>query len=268
MAVAQLTQPKVKSKHPPESSTTIKLKNCSFHFDKLQVIDKVSLDVKENEFLSILGPSGCGKSTLLRLMLGLLSPDHGGTVLLQDRSVKMGMVFQKPLLMPWLTALENVELPLTIGPNKITSKHTRRLKAENALKLVELKDFANHYPQQLSGGMQHRVSIARALAAEPSVLLMDEPFGALDELTRETLNLELLRLWENPETSLKTIVMVTHSIQEAIFLSDRIALMSARPTSVMEIIDVPLPRPRHLKMEESPAYFETLSEIRRKVKTK
>jgi NitT/TauT family transport system ATP-binding protein len=242
------------------------LQNCSFHFDGLKVVENVSIDIKQGEFFSILGPSGCGKSTLLRLMLNLLEPDQNGSVQLGDPTFKMGMVFQKSVLMPWLTAIQNVELPLMIGPDKINNKNERKEKAQKVLDLVGLQEFANHYPQQLSGGMQQRVAIARALVADSNILLMDEPFGALDELTREILNLELLKLWENPNTGLKTIIMVTHSIQEAVFLSDRVAIMSARPTQVQQIVDIPLPRPRRIEMQEEAGFYETVQEIRGMVK--
>lgn len=249
-----------------DKERAVMLQNCSFHYGDLPVVENVSIDIKQGEFFSILGPSGCGKSTILRLMLNLLSPDEKGSVQMGDSTFKMGMVFQKSVMMPWLTAIQNVELPLTIGPDKISSKAERREKAQKVLNLVGLMDFADHYPQQLSGGMQQRVAIARALVADSNILLMDEPFGALDELTRETLNLELLKLWENPDTGLKTIIMVTHSIQEAVFLSDRVAIMSSRPTHVQQIVDISLSRPRRIEMQEEAGFYETVQEIRGMVK--
>ncbi|ULO08176.1 ABC transporter ATP-binding protein [Paenibacillus sp. 19GGS1-52] len=245
----------------------VTLKNCSLSFDTVQVLDNVNLDVYKNEFLTILGPSGCGKSTLLRLMLNQLHPDKGGEVTFASDSTSLGMVFQKPILMPWLTAIKNIELSLSLGTNKkIFSKKEAREKAEGALQLVGLQDFKDHYPHQLSGGMQQRIAIARALAADPTVLLMDEPFGALDEFTREKLNFELLRLWESSETSLSTVVMVTHSIHESVMMSDRVVMMSPRPTGVVDIIPVPLPRPREVGMEDHPEFSRTVHELRKQVK--
>lgn len=250
-----------------EREIAVTLKNCSLSFDAVPVLNNVTLDVYKNEFLTILGPSGCGKSTLLRLMLNLLQPDQGGEVTFSSDSTSIGMVFQKPVLMPWLTAIKNIELSLSLGPNKKRlSKKEIREKAEGALQLVGLQDFKSHYPHQLSGGMQQRIAIARALAADPTVLLMDEPFGALDELTREMLNFELLRLWESSETSLSTVVMVTHSIHESVMMSDRVVMMSPRPTGVADIIPVPLPRPREVGMEDYPEFSRTVKELRKQVK--
>ncbi|OMF29020.1 ABC transporter ATP-binding protein [Paenibacillus sp. FSL H8-0259] len=253
-------------KNPGTRDTMLSLRNCSLSFGNVPVLDNVSLDVYRNEFISILGPSGCGKSTTLRLMLRLLSPEGGGEVAYSSPDLSLGMVFQKPVLMPWLSALQNVMLPLELGPKKKFSKKEAREKAESALRLVGLQDFQNHFPHQLSGGMQQRAAIARALAADPTVLLMDEPFGALDELTREKLNFELLRLWESPETSLSSIVMVTHSIQESVLLSDRVVMMSPRPAGVTDIIPVPLPSPRQVGMEELPEFHRTVKELRKRVK--
>ncbi|WP_337031188.1 ABC transporter ATP-binding protein [Paenibacillus illinoisensis] len=243
----------------------VTLKNCSLSFGDVNVLNNVSIDIYKNEFVSILGPSGCGKSTLLRLMLDLLQPNAGGEIVYPSKDLSLGMVFQKPVLMPWLTAIQNISLPLTIGEKKFTKKEIKE-KAESSLRLVGLQDFMNHFPHQLSGGMQQRIAIARALAADPTVLLMDEPFGALDEFTREKLNFELLRLWESPETSLSTVVMVTHSIQESVLLSNRVIMMSPRPAGVEEIISVPLPSPREIGMDELPAFHQTVNELRKRVK--
>ncbi|WP_141502803.1 ABC transporter ATP-binding protein [Paenibacillus luteus] len=248
-----------------KSEIAVTLKNCSLSFGDVQVLNNVSLDIYKNEFVSILGPSGCGKSTLLRLMLDLLQPNAGGEIIYPSKDLSLGMVFQKPVLMPWLTAIQNIALPLTIGEKKFTKKEAKE-KAEGALRLVGLQDFMNHFPHQLSGGMQQRIAIARALAADPTVLLMDEPFGALDEFTREKLNFELLRLWESPETSLSTVVMVTHSIQESVLMSNRVIMMSPRPAGVDDIIPVPLPSPREVGMEELPAFHQTVKELRKRVK--
>jgi NitT/TauT family transport system ATP-binding protein len=257
----------LKPASPLEREVAVGLKNCSLSFDTVQVLNNVTLDVYKNEFLTILGPSGCGKSTLLRIMLNLLQPNKGGEITFAADSTSIGMVFQKPVLMPWLTAIKNIELSLSVGGNKkLFSKKETREKAEGALQLVGLQDFKNHYPHQLSGGMQQRIAIARALAADPTVLLMDEPFGALDEFNREKLNFELLRLWESPETSLSTVVMVTHSIHESVMMSDRVVMMSPRPAGVVDIIPVPLPRPREVGMEDHPEFYQTVKELRKRVK--
>lgn len=248
-----------------KSDIAVTLKNCSLSFGDVNVLNNVSIDIYKNEFVSILGPSGCGKSTLLRLMLDLLQPNAGGEIIYPSKDLSLGMVFQKPVLMPWLTAIQNISLPLTIGEKKFTKKEIKE-KAESSLRLVGLQDFMHHFPHQLSGGMQQRIAIARALAADPTVLLMDEPFGALDEFTREKLNFELLRLWESPETSLSTVVMVTHSIQESVLLSNRVIMMSPRPAGVEEIISVPLPSPREIGMDELPAFHQTVNELRKRVK--
>ncbi|MGO4370185.1 ABC transporter ATP-binding protein [Paenibacillus sp. MCAF20] len=255
----------VKTSASSRNEIAVTLKNCSLSFGDVQVLNNVSLDIYKNEFVSILGPSGCGKSTLLRLMLNLLQPNAGGEVSFASGDLSIGMVFQKPVLMPWLTAIQNIVLPLTIGEKRF-SKSVAREKAEGALRLVGLQDFINHFPHQLSGGMQQRIAIARALAADPAVLLMDEPFGALDEFTREKLNFELLRLWESPDTSLSTVVMVTHSIQESVIMSNRVVMMSPRPAGVDAIIPVPLPSHREVGMEELPEYHHTVSELRKRVK--
>ncbi|CAI6086150.1 ABC transporter ATP-binding protein [Cohnella sp. JJ-181] len=249
------------------NANAISIRDCSLTFGSVRVLNQVSIDIRDGEFLSILGPSGCGKSTLLRLILGLLSPDQGGGIVHHVPREEIGIVFQKPVLMPWHTAIQNIELPLSIGPQRAKqSKAERREKAEWSLELVGLTDFRHHFPQQLSGGMQQRIAIARALAANPSVLLMDEPFGALDEFTREKLNIELLRLWDNPGTGLNTVVMVTHSIQESVLMSDRIVMMSPRPAGVNDIVNVPLSHPREAEMQESPEFLGTVREIRKSVK--
>lgn len=248
-------------------ANAISIQDCSLTFGSVRVLNQVSLDIRSGEFMSILGPSGCGKSTLLRLILGLLSPDRGGAIVHHVPREEIGIVFQKPVLMPWQTAIQNIELPLSIGPQRSKqSKAERRERAEWTLELVGLADFRNHFPQQLSGGMQQRIAIARALAANPSILLMDEPFGALDEFTREKLNIELLRLWANPDTRLNSVVMVTHSIQESVLMSDRIVMMSPRPANVQDIVNVPLSHPREAEMQEHPEFLSTVREIRKQVK--
>ena len=222
----------------------------------------IDLDLRRGEFVSLIGPSGCGKSTLLRLIGDLTQPTTG-TVTVNGKPAPQarldrdyGMVFQAPVLFDWRTVEENVRLPLELTGQERAARGAR---VAEMLELVELPDFARHYPYQLSGGMQQRVAIARALTFSPAILLMDEPFGALDEMTRERMNSEVLRIWE--QTGI-TVVFVTHSIPEAVFLSSRVAVMSARPGRITQIVEIDLPRPRGLETRESRRYFEMVTEVR------
>ena len=221
-----------------------------------------NLEIGEGAFVSLIGPSGCGKTTLLRLIADLIQPTSGeltvsGKTPRQARLERAyGYVFQAPVLYEWRTVLKNVMLPLEIM--KFPAKE-RRERAARLLKMVGLEDFHKQYPWQLSGGMQQRVSIARALAFDPKLLLMDEPFGALDEITREAMNLELLRIWQ--ETG-KTVVFVTHSIAEAVFLSSHIVVMTPRPGKIERVIEVNLPYPRSNDTRESQAFFDLATEVR------
>ena len=225
-------------------------------------VSNISLDIQRGEFVSLIGPSGCGKSTLLRL-IGDLTEPTGGTVQVNGKPAGQarldrdyGMVFQSPTLFDWRTVEENVRLPLELFgyDNAARAQRTGEM-----LELVRLTDFARHRPYQLSGGMQQRVAIARALAFSPSLLLMDEPFGALDEMTRERMNSEVLSIWARTGI---TVIFVTHSIPEAVFLSSRVAVMSARPGRITRVVDVDLPRPRGLETRESTAYFSFITEVR------
>ncbi len=222
----------------------------------------VNLDVQAGEFISLLGPSGCGKSTLLRLIGDLLRPTQG-QVMVKGKSAERarldrdyGIVFQAPALYDWRTVAKNVQLPLEIlkAPKAEKERRTAEL-----LTLMNLAEFAHSYPWQLSGGMQQRVSIARALSFQPSILLMDEPFGALDEMTRERLNNELLTIWAETRT---TVIFVTHSIAEAVFLSDRVVVMTPRPGKIERIIDVRLSRPRTGLTRESEDFFNLVRQVR------
>jgi NitT/TauT family transport system ATP-binding protein len=204
----------------------------------VSAIDDVSLDVAAGEFVALLGPSGCGKSTLLRIVAGLLSATRGTVSYPDGRERRIGMVFQEAALLPWRTLEENVAFGLEV---KGVSKTDRREKARELIARVKLTGFENKYPGELSGGMQQRASIARALAIDPTILLMDEPFGSLDEQTRLLLGVELLDLWQSLGI---TILFVTHSVQESILLADRIVVFSTRPARIRTVFENPLPRPR------------------------
>ena len=225
-------------------------------------LEGIGLEIARGEFVSLIGPSGCGKSTLLRV-IGDLVPPTRGTVTVNGkpaakarRDRDYGIVFQAPVLFEWRSVEDNVKLPLEVIGRPAAERTAR---AREMLDLVELGEFTRHYPYQLSGGMQQRVAIARALSIEPALLLMDEPFGALDEMTRERMNSEVLRIWERTGT---TIVFVTHSIPEAVFLSSRVVVMSPRPGRITKLIDVDLPRPRNVETRESPRYFELITAVR------
>jgi NitT/TauT family transport system ATP-binding protein len=220
------------------------------------------LSISPGEFIALIGPSGCGKSTLLRLVGDLIRPT-GGEIRVNGKSAHQarldqdyGMVFQAPVLFEWRSILKNVMLPLEL---RGVSKAEQEKRARQLLDTVELNGFEQHYPWQLSGGMQQRAAIARALALQPKLLLMDEPFGALDEMTRERMNMELHKIWLQTQT---TIIFVTHSIAEAVFLSTRIVVMSARPGQILHITDVNLPTPRGEQTREEKAYFATETEVR------
>ena len=227
---------------------------------KVNALKNVSLTIDEREFITIVGPSGCGKSTLLRLVSGLIKPTSG-TVTINGTSVKeprqdTGIVFQTPVLLPWATILDNILFPLKILDQDI---ETGIEKAHYLLQMVGLKGFEAKYPRELSGGMQQRAAICRSLIHNPNVLLMDEPFGALDALTREEMALEVLRIWTDEP---KTILFVTHSITEAVLLADRVLVMSARPGRIAEIIDINLPRPRTFELEAEHEYQHAAQRIR------
>ncbi|MBA4790937.1 MAG: ABC transporter ATP-binding protein [Rhizobiales bacterium] len=227
-------------------------------------LDRVSFDIAPGSFLSVVGPSGCGKTTLLKVLSGVLQPS-GGRVLFDGEPIsrgkvqgQVGYVFQRALLLPWRTALENVMLTLEVARRGMSLKQ-REQEARRWLAIAGLEGFEDRLPHELSGGMQQRVSICRALAFQPKVLLMDEPFAALDEITRETLQEELLRLWAQTET---TVVFITHSIPEAILLSEQIVVMSARPGRVLERIEVPFARPRGEEVRERPEFAALAARIR------
>ncbi len=227
---------------------------------RVEALRDIDLQIRPREFISLIGPSGCGKSTLLRLIGDLVSPTSG-TLLVNGKPPSQarldrdyGIVFQNATLLDWRTVTQNVELPL-----EIMGVDDRTETAVQMLDLVQLSEFGDHYPWQLSGGMQQRVAIARALSFRPSLLLMDEPFGALDEMTREAMQQEVLRIWGETDT---TVVFVTHSIPEAVFLSTRVVVMSPRPGRISDVIEVGLPHPRDTDTRESAGYYEKITEVR------
>jgi NitT/TauT family transport system ATP-binding protein len=244
--------------------SVVEIKGLTKTFTKGNVtaLQGIDLQIEPGEFVSLIGPSGCGKSTLLRL-IGDLTEPSAGTVEVNGKSAHQarldhdyGMVFQDSVLFDWRNVAKNVALPLEMLGWDRTKRKER---VEEMLRLVELQGFGDHYPWQLSGGMQMRVAIARALAFEPALLLMDEPFGALDEMTRERLNIELLELWRRMES---TIVFVTHSISEAVFLSTRVVVMSPRPGRIAGVVDIDLPQPRSFDTREDPRFFEHVTAVR------
>ena len=253
----QMTKPKVE----------IKIDHVSMFFkdnkgNDIQALKDINLDIQKGEFISLVGPSGCGKTTLLRMIADLLEPTEGlvridGMTPKEIRlQQKFGIVFQSPVLFDWRTIKKNIELPLEV---MYYSKKDRSERADKMLEMVGLTKFANHYPQQLSGGMQQRVGIARAFAIRPEILLMDEPFSALDEFTKEKLHEDLLHIWRKTN---KTIIFVTHNISEAVFLSDRVCVLSPHPGRLSAVIDIKLERPRGLEIRDTLDFNELVSKVR------
>ncbi len=246
-----------------ERVTKLKIDNVKkvFHTrnGEMTALNGVNLDIKENEFICVVGPSGCGKSTLLNIIAGLDTPSSGA-VYIDDKKIEgtgteRGVVFQQYALFPWLTVLKNVMFGL-----KLQGKSNEEAKeiAMKYIKMVQLEDFVNHYPKELSGGMKQRVAIARAYAVKPEVLLMDEPFGALDAQTRTQLQTELLKTWESER---KTCFFITHDVDEAIILAQRVIIMSARPGRIKEIVDIDIPYPRDQETKMSPRFMELKNHI-------
>jgi len=225
-------------------------------------LQDIELEVGRGEFISLIGPSGCGKSTLLRVIGDLVEPSTG-EILVNGKTAHRarldrdyGIVFQSAVLYDWRTVAKNIALPLELMG---FDRSTRAARVRELMHLVELEGFDKHYPWQLSGGMQQRVAIARALSFSPALLLMDEPFGALDEMTRERMNLELLRIWSEIGS---TVIFVTHSISEAVFLSTRVVVMSARPGRITSVVPIDLPQPRTVETREDARFFELVTEVR------
>lgn len=251
------------------SSAMVRVDTVSRYFDssdgeRMIALNAVSLDIQQNEFVALVGPSGCGKSTLLRIMAGLIKPSAGrvsvsGEVLTGPRE-RTGIVFQAATLLPWANVLDNILFPVRVTGKPVTEALLAT--AHDLIKVAGLQGFEKHSPRELSGGMQQRVAICRALLNDPDLLLMDEPFGALDALTREEMTLELLRIWS---VRPKTVVFVTHSISEAVLLADRVIVMSARPGRIADMIDITLPRPRAFSMSALPAFSDASDRIRQQI---
>ena len=261
LAVTNALQPASSAKQSLISISHLSKKYQVRYGEPVLAIDDISIDVAEGEFVALVGPSGCGKSTLLQILAGIL-PATSGDILFNGQKLTrprrdVGIVFQEPVLLPWRTVLDNVMLPAVVhGLNR----EQYRQKAEELLKLVKLEGWGGRYPFELSGGMSQRASIARALLVDPAMILMDEPFGALDAMTREQMNLELLRIWSRAQ---KTVLLITHSIQEAVFLADRVVVLTARPGRVIDVVDIDLPRPRTMEMMAWPAFGAAGDRIRK-----
>jgi NitT/TauT family transport system ATP-binding protein len=227
----------------------------------IHALKDIDLDIRDAEFISIVGPSGCGKTTLLKILAGILSRTSGDITMagrpLSGPSRELGVVFQAPVLLPWRTVLQNVMVPIQVQRR---NRAVFEARARALIAMVGLAGFEHKYPSELSGGMQQRVGICRALVHDPSFLLMDEPFGALDAMTRESMNEELQRLWRENR---KTILLVTHSIPEAVYLADRVVVMTPRPGRIVDVLDIDLPRPRTLAMQNTPEFGRFVAAIRR-----
>ncbi|CUU47428.1 MULTISPECIES: ABC transporter ATP-binding protein [Clostridium] len=251
-----------------EEKVEIKIEDLSMVYqdknggEPVTALKNVNLEIKEGEFISLLGPSGCGKTTLLRIIADLLQPSSGKVIVRgqSPREIRLqkkyGIVFQNPVLYDWRTVRRNVCMPMELLGMK---KQDRTSRVTEMLDLVGLTNFGTHYPYELSGGMQQRVGIARALAINPEILLMDEPFSALDEFTREKLHEDLLEIWTKTK---KTVVFVTHNISEAVFLSDKVVVLSPHPGRVSAVIDIDIPRPRNMESKQSKQFYDYITKIR------
>lgn len=248
----------------------IKISHVSKYFKRrsksTQALHDIQFEFQKGTFVSIIGPSGCGKSTLLRIVGGLIEADEGEVTIggltpkeAQKRK-QFGFVPQSPALFPWRTVLENMNLPCEVNTKNVTISAEERISPVQLLESVGLSDFKHSYAKELSGGMQQRVGIARAFGSGAPILLMDEPFSSLDEITREMISYQLLNIWEAYQ---KTVLFVTHSIREAVLLSDKVVVMSSRPGKITEIIDIDLPRPRYAEIEETEQFHSYVNEIRR-----
>ncbi|HEX5507932.1 MAG TPA: ABC transporter ATP-binding protein [Pseudolabrys sp.] len=242
------------------SAAALSVRNVRKLYNELEAIRNVSLEIAQNEFVSLLGPSGCGKSTLLTMVAGLIKQTNGeiminGTAVTGPRP-EIGMVFQQPVLLPWRTIIDNVLFPIELLK---LPREKYRPRAMELLTMAKIEDFADKLPRQLSGGMRQRASICRALIHDPAILLMDEPFSALDALTRDEMGVELLRIWR---ANRKTVIFVTHSIREAAFLSDRVVVMGRRPATIIEEMKIDLPRPRQISLTEDDSFNRHVRALR------
>ncbi|CNE15901.1 ABC-type transporter%2C ATP-binding protein [Mycobacterium tuberculosis] len=252
------------SRPPTVTDVAVELRDITMRYQAKRgravlALEDVDLSIAEGQFVSIVGPSGCGKSTLLKIIMGLTRQTTGEVVFGPSRSHAnmLGMVFQQPLLLPWRTVAKNMLISHDLQPRLPRAELDRRVAEQ--LDMLGLRDFADQYPSELSGGMQQRVGIGRALLHDPRILLMDEPFGALDAMTRDQMGLDLLDIWERDR---KTVLFVTHSIPEAVLLSDRVVVMTPRPGRIAEVIDVDLARPRRLEDINTPEFGAIASRIR------
>jgi NitT/TauT family transport system ATP-binding protein len=246
-----------------QPSSVLRIRAVRKLYRDLEAIRNVSFDVADGEFLSLLGPSGCGKSTLLMMVAGLIDSTEG-EIAVNGKAVagprrEVGVVFQQPVLLPWRRVLDNVLFPIELLKLPRAQYEKR---AMDLLAMAKIDDFAHHLPRQLSGGMRQRVSICRALIHDPRILLMDEPFSALDALTRDEMGIELLRIWQ---ANRKTVIFVTHSIREAVLLSDRVLVMGRRPSTIVEELAIDLPRPRHIAMTEDESFNRFVRTLRKAI---
>jgi NitT/TauT family transport system ATP-binding protein len=262
-AVASSAPARAPGRARDDGAAIVRIAALKKTFGDLEAIRQLSFDVGDGEFLSVLGPSGCGKSTLLMIIAGLIDPT-AGEIRIQDAKVagprrEVGVVFQSPVLLPWRTVLQNVLFPIELL--KLPRPQYRR-RALELLRMAKIDEFAGLLPRQLSGGMRQRVAICRALVHDPSILLMDEPFSALDAITRDEMAVELQRIWQ---ANRKTVIFVTHSIREAAFLSDRVLVMGRRPATIIDELAIDLPRPRHIAVTEDETFNRLVRHLRKAI---
>jgi len=262
-AVASSAPARVPGRARDDGAAIVSIAALKKTFGDLEAIRHLSFDVGDGEFLSVLGPSGCGKSTLLMMVAGLIDPT-AGEIRIQGAKVtgprrEIGVVFQSPVLLPWRTVLQNVLFPIELL--KLPRPHYRR-RAMELLRMAKIDEFADVLPRQLSGGMRQRVAICRALVHDPNILLMDEPFSALDAITRDEMAVELQRIWQ---ANRKTVIFVTHSIREAAFLSDRVLVMGRRPATIIDELEIELPRPRPIAVTEDETFNRLVRHLRKAI---
>ena len=264
MAINPIHPVAISARGDVKDETLISVKGVNVRFSGQQVLQNINLSIPKGSFVSLIGPSGCGKSTLLKVLAGLVEPSDGEVTIAglspseATRRQMIGLVFQEANLLPWKNAVDNASLLLSIADRSL-SRAELRARGQNMLELVGLGDSAHKYPHQLSGGMRQRVAIARALSLDPAVLLMDEPFGALDAITRDVMSQSLLEIWERTG---KTVVLVTHSIDEAVHLSRDVHVLGIRPGRITKSLDIDLPYPRDLTLAEKPEFLRLMVQMR------